>query len=161
MKRTVTIYLAQALPLGSSGQPGDGPDAHGPSIWPCSRWGLAAGASPHAAGRSYRPISPLPARQRHDGGMFLCHFPSPARWPAPEPGRYPAPCPVEPGLSSPRQWPFLTIPRGGHPAGPAFSCCEASTGMWEGQATATWTAPSLLATLFAAGVSRRLVPFYV
>ena len=72
---TVTIYLAPhrgyrcsrgsgepwaVLPLGSSSQPGDGPDAHGPPIWPCSRWGLAAGVSPHAAGRSYRPISPLP-----------------------------------------------------------------------------------------------------
>jgi len=30
-----------------------------PPIWPCSRWGLAAVASPPPAGRSYRPISPL------------------------------------------------------------------------------------------------------
>ena len=38
-----------------------------------------------------------------EGGMFLCHFPSPATVakPAQKPGRYPAPCPEEPGLSSP------------------------------------------------------------
>ena len=51
-----------ASPPGSSGQPGDGPDTHSPPTWPCSRWGLAAAASPQTAGRSYRPISPLSAR---------------------------------------------------------------------------------------------------
>ena len=72
-----------------------------PPIWPCSRWGLAAAASPQTAGRSYRPISPLSFHCWKDG-MFLCHFPSPATvLPQPGPGRYPAPCPVEPGLSSP------------------------------------------------------------
>ena len=79
---------------------------------------LAAGASPHAAGRSYRPISPLPiATEAVAGGMFLCHFPSPLRLRASTPGSYPAPCPVEPGLSSPKRLPS----RGGHPAVPAFS----------------------------------------
>ena len=63
-----------ALPLGSSGQPGDGPDSHGPPIWPCSRWGLAAGTLPHAAGRSYRPISPLPARLRRSAVCFCATF---------------------------------------------------------------------------------------
>ena len=47
-----------------------------PPIWPCSRWGLAAAASPQTAGRSYRPISPLSLHHWKDG-MFLCHFPSP------------------------------------------------------------------------------------
>ena len=47
-----------------------------PPIWPCSRWGLAAAASPQTAGRSYRPISPLSFHRWKDG-MFLCHFPSP------------------------------------------------------------------------------------
>ena len=55
------------LPSGSSGQPGDGPDTHGPPIWPCSKWGLAAAASPQTAGRSYRPISPLSA----SGGRYV------------------------------------------------------------------------------------------
>ena len=67
-----------ALPPWSSSQPGDEPGARGPSIWPCSRWGLTAAASPQTAGRSYRPISPLPRCRRRRGGMFLCHFPSSA-----------------------------------------------------------------------------------
>ncbi len=67
------------LPLGSSGQPGSGPDAHCSPIWPCSRWGLAVAALPPRTGRSYRPISPLPRQSR--GGVFLCHFPSPAASP--------------------------------------------------------------------------------
>ncbi len=46
--------------MGSSGQPGDGPDSLGPPIRPCSKWGLAVAASPQSTGRSYRPISPLP-----------------------------------------------------------------------------------------------------
>ncbi len=54
------------LPPGSSSQPGDGPGAHGPSIWPCSKWGLAVAASPQTTGRSYRPISPL-SFQRMEG----------------------------------------------------------------------------------------------
>ena len=90
------------MPLGSSGQPGDGPDAHSPPIWPCSRWGLAAGASPHAAGRSYRPISPLPrlsGSRRRYVSVPLSVFSARC---ASEPGSYPAPCPMEPGLSSPR-----------------------------------------------------------
>ena len=109
-----------ALPPGSSGQPGDGPDAHCPPIWPCSRRGLTAGMSPYAAGRSYRPISPLPPVA--GGGMFLCHFPSPprrrraigttAQGDAATPGSYPAPCPVEPGLSSPQRRPASCKGRG-------------------------------------------------
>jgi len=138
--RTVAIYLAPrraggpgaparslgwgrvraALPPGSSGQPGDGPDTHCPPIWPCSKRGLAAGMSPYAAGRSYRPISPLPPVA--GGGMFLCHFPSPlrrryaigatAQGGATTPGGYPAPCPVEPGLSSPQRRPAARNGRG-------------------------------------------------
>jgi len=99
------------LPSRSSSQPGDEPGTHSPPIWPCSRWGLAAAASPQSAGRSYRPISPLSRQSR--GGMFLCHFPSPmstAKRPR-DPGSYPAPCPEEPGLSSP---PIYRS--GGHPA---------------------------------------------
>ena len=57
-----------ASPPGSSSQPGDGPDAHSPPIWPCSRWGLAAAASPQTAGRSYRPISPL---SRSESGRYV------------------------------------------------------------------------------------------
>ena len=97
------------LPSGSSGQPGDGPDTHGPPIRPCSRWGLAVAASPQTTGRSYRPISPLPpyslppivpssSPNEPGGGMFLCHFPYSAS--LQNPGCYPAPRPVEPGLSS-------------------------------------------------------------
>ncbi len=67
-----------------------------PPIRPCSRWGLAAAASPQTAGRSYRPISPLSFHCWKDG-MFLCHFPFPTKS---GPGSYPAPCPEEPGLSS-------------------------------------------------------------
>ena len=122
-----------ASPLGSSSQPGDEPDTHGPPIWPCSRWGLAAVVLPRTAGRSYRPISPLPtATEVATGGMFLCHFPSPTHVSAPTPGSYPAPCPVEPGLSSPR--PLQS--RGGHPAVPAFSWIEASIGVEGGQGMA-------------------------
>ena len=102
LRRTVTIYLAPALPLGSSGQPGNGPDAHGSPIWPCSRWGLAAGASPHAAGRSYRPISPLPRLARSRRRYVSVPLSVPSARCASEPGSYPAPCPAEPGLSSPR-----------------------------------------------------------
>jgi len=108
--RTVTIYLAQpsALRLAEvrlwrSGvtaavkQPTRGRAGRlSPPIWPCSRWGLAAAASPQTAGRSYRPISPLSFHCWKDG-MFLCHFPFPTKS---GPGSYPAPCPEEPGLSS-------------------------------------------------------------
>ena len=83
-----------------------------PPIRPCSRWGLAAAASPQTAGRSYRPISPLSFHCWKDG-MFLCHFPSPI--PASRssgPGRYPAPCPEEPGLSS-----LLPLQEGRRPPG--------------------------------------------
>jgi len=72
----VTIYLAQPsgiMPVVvrrwrsdvtvAVKQPTRGRAGHlSPPIWPCSRWGLAAAASPQAAGRSYRPISPLPRR---------------------------------------------------------------------------------------------------
>ena len=98
-------------PSGSSSQPGGGPDTHCPPIRPCSKWGLTVAASPPPTGRSYRPISPLPPvprpvrtepssvpSQLTGGGMFLCHFPSPAL--LRKPGSYPAPCPAEPGLSS-------------------------------------------------------------
>ena len=107
---------------GQAANPGTGPDAHSPSIRPCSRWGLAAAVSPQATGRSYRPISTLPPTPEPalppmtwqngrpvdaGGGMFLCHFPSPASVSQPlrKPGSYPAPCPEEPGLSSPARLP--------------------------------------------------------
>ena len=88
--RMVTIYLAQ-LPAVKPAevrfwrsdvtvaveQPTRGRAGHlSPPIWPCSRWGLAAAASPQTAGRSYRPISPLSLHRWKDG-MFLCHFPFP------------------------------------------------------------------------------------
>ena len=78
--RTVTIYLAQPPAVKPAEvrlwrsdvtvavkQPTRGRAGHlCPPIWPCSRWGLAAAASPQAAGRSYRPISPL-SRFRSSG----------------------------------------------------------------------------------------------
>ena len=88
--RAVTIYLAQppavkpaevrfwrsgvtaAVKRPTRGRAG----RLSPPIWPCSRWGLAAAASPQTAGRSYRPISPLSFPYGEDG-MFLCHFPFP------------------------------------------------------------------------------------
>ena len=112
---TVTIYLGPALPLDSSGQPGDGPNPHSPPIWPCSRWGLATAASPRTAGRSYRPFSPLPRNPTwgNRGGTVsvplsvssLVLRTHRAHITAEEPGRYPAPCPVEPRLSSPPTFP--------------------------------------------------------
>ena len=105
--RVVTIYLDPMLPSSSSGQPGDGPGAHCPSIRPCSRWGLASGMSPFTDVRSYRTISPLPrtsfpqlprsvvpqlsSRRLHwiysvgefEAVWFLCHFPSPQWWDSP------------------------------------------------------------------------------
>ena len=107
--KTVTIYLAQPpeikpveVRFWRSGvtaavkQPTRGLAGRlRPPIWPCSRWGLAAAASPQAAGRSYRPISPLP---RQVGAVCFCAtFRS---RPKSGPGSYPAPCPEEPGLSS-------------------------------------------------------------
>jgi len=88
--RAVTIYLAQPpavkpaeVRFWRSGvtaavkQPTRGRAGRlSPPIWPCSRWGLAAAASPQTAGRSYRPISPLSFPYGEDG-MFLCHFPFP------------------------------------------------------------------------------------
>ena len=83
LRRVVTIYLAQppvvrpaevrfwrtgvtaAVKQPTRGQAG----RLCPPIWPCSRWGLAAAASPQAAGRSYRPISPLP---RQVGAVCFC-----------------------------------------------------------------------------------------
>jgi len=79
----VTIHLGPPLPMGSSSQPGDGPDTLSPPIWPCSGWGLPATVSPRTAGSSYLPISPLPAPVgirgylQAVGGVFLWHFPSP------------------------------------------------------------------------------------
>lgn len=127
--KTVTIYLAQPPTVkpvevrlwrsdvtAAVKQPTRGRAGRlCPPIWPCSRWGLAAAASPQAAGRSYRPISPLSLHCWKDG-MFLCHFPSPNGAPTSRgcrqaPGSYPAPCPEEPGLSS-------LLPQGkngGHP----------------------------------------------
>ena len=88
--RAVTIYLAQPLAVkpaevrfwrsdvtAAVKQPTRGRAGRlSPPIWPCSRWGLAAAASPQTAGRSYRPISPLSFQCGKDG-MFLCHFPFP------------------------------------------------------------------------------------
>ena len=89
-RRAVTIYLAQPLAVkpaevrfwrsdvtAAVKQPTRGRAGRlSPPIWPCSRWGLAAAASPQTAGRSYRPISPLSFPCGKDG-MFLCHFPFP------------------------------------------------------------------------------------
>ena len=119
-----------ALPPWSSSQPGDEPGAHGPSIRPCSRWGLAAAASPQSAGRSYRPISPLPRTSLAAVGAvcFCATFRLPRRtYPLRKPGRYPAPCPVEPGLSSPIS--SLRSNRGGHPARSA-SIANLAQGLW-------------------------------
>ena len=120
--RTVAIYLGPTLPADSSSQPGDGPGAHSPPIRPCSRWGLAASVSPRMAGRSYRPISPLPKSllRATRAVCFCATFHPPAGNPSANlrtahkgPGNYPAPCPVEPGLSSP---PPLSGRGSGHPA---------------------------------------------
>ena len=81
--RTVTIYLAQPSEIkpvevrlrrsdvtAAVKQPTRGQAGRlSPPIWPCSRWGLAAVASPQTAGRSYRPISPLP---RQFGAVCFC-----------------------------------------------------------------------------------------
>ena len=124
-----------ALPPWSSSQPGDEPGAHSPSIRPCSRWGLAAAASPQSAGRSYRPISPLPRCEilrcaqndiRAGAVCFCATFRLPLRAnPSRKPGRYPAPCPVEPGLSSPDQ--------PGRPPGPRHLHRQSSIGAGKGQ----------------------------
>ena len=120
--RTVAIYLGPTLPADSSSQPGDGPGTHSPPIRPCSRWGLAASVSPRMAGRSYRPISPLPrSLLRATWAVCFCAtFRPPADYPSTVlrtanegPGSYPAPCPVEPGLSSP---PPLAGQGSDHPA---------------------------------------------
>ena len=81
-----------------------------PPIWPCSRWGLAAAASPQTAGRSYRPISPWP--RRVEVVCFCATFRPPTGRcrRRQRPGSYPAPCLEEPGLSSP-----TTNRGGGHP----------------------------------------------
>ena len=122
--RAVTIYLAQPLAVkpaevrfwrsdvtAAVKQPTRGRAGRlSPPIWPCSRWGLAAAASPQTAGRSYRPISPL---SRLVGTVCFCATFRPrsrSNGPESRPGSYPAPCPEEPGLSS------LPINRdGGHP----------------------------------------------
>ena len=67
------------MPPWSSGRPGDEPGAHSPSIWPCSGWGLAAAASPQPAGRSYRPISPLPTTRKPLAVCFCATFRLPRR----------------------------------------------------------------------------------
>ena len=81
--RAVTIYLAQPLAVkpaevrfwrsdvtAAVKQPTRGRAGRlSPPIWPCSRWGLAAAASPQTAGRSYRPISPL---SRRTGTVCFC-----------------------------------------------------------------------------------------
>ena len=124
-RRTVTIYLAQpptvkpaVVRFWRSGvtaavkQPTRGRAGRlCPPIWPCSRWGLAAAASPQTAGRSYRPISPL---SRQVGTVCFCatfRLPTGRYHRRQKPGSYPAPCPEEPGLSS-------LLPQGkngGHP----------------------------------------------
>ena len=119
-----------ALPPWSSSQPGDEPGAHSPSIRPCSRWGLAAAASPQPAGRSCRPISPLPRINLAVvvAVCFCATFRLPRRTnPLRKPGGYPAPCPVEPGLSSPIR--SLRSNRGGHPARSA-SIANLAQGFW-------------------------------
>ena len=138
----VAIYLAPrcaigarwrgtALPPWSSSRPGDEPGAHSPSIWPCSRWGLAAAASPQRAGRSYRPISPLlRGANAREAVCFCATFRLPRRTdPLRKPGRYPAPCPEEPGLSSPAS---ANGCQGGHPVRTP-SVFQSSTGIPKGQ----------------------------
>ena len=82
-ERTVTIYLALPPAVKPAGvrfwrsdvaaavkQPTRGRAGRlCPPIWPCSRWGLAAAASPQTAGRSYRPISTL---SRQVGTVCFC-----------------------------------------------------------------------------------------
>ena len=66
-----------ALPPGSSGQPGDEPGAPSPSIWPCSRWGLAAAASPPPPGAlaaRFHPYPPPPAARRWRAVCFCATF---------------------------------------------------------------------------------------
>ena len=157
---TVAIYLAPrlspeplackqgrgaALPPWSCSQPGDEPGAHSPSIRPCSRWGLAAAASPQSAGRSYRPISPLPRFEilrcaqndiRIGAVCFCATFRPPRRTnPLRKPGRYPAPCPVEPGLSSPigTSLDKLRMEQPGRPPGQQSLLGQSSIGVWGGQ----------------------------
>src|SRR5581483_1175086 len=93
------IHLGHASPHASGGQPGNGA---GHTIVPL--FGLAPGGVCHAttvtsrAVRSYRTISPLPARLRGRRRYVFCGT---FRRLAP-PRRYLAPCPAEPGLSSPQ-----------------------------------------------------------
>ena len=74
-KGVATISLGAALPRRSSSQPGSdsGPGRTFSPIRPCSGWGLPGRPVSGAPVRSYRTISPLPAKA---GGMFLWHFPS-------------------------------------------------------------------------------------
>ena len=71
-----------------------------PSIWPCSGWGLTAAASPRSAGRSYRPISPLPvltdAEASGPSAVCFCATFHRTALSNDAPGRYPAPCPWSP-----------------------------------------------------------------
>ena len=69
-----TIYLGPTLPSGSSGQPGDGPGALYPSIWPCSGWGLPGLWCYHQSGELLPHLFTLASKSR--SGMFLWHFPS-------------------------------------------------------------------------------------
>ena len=133
-KRAVAIYLASRPGSGPAGRDGVAAVVEQPTRGRAGRsWSLYSAllqvgfgrrCVTAAAGRSYRPISPLPRCEilrcaqndiRAGAVCFCATFRPPRRTdPLRKPGRYPAPCPVEPGLSSPIS--PLWSNRGGHPA---------------------------------------------
>jgi hypothetical protein len=101
----VTISLGPTLPAGSCDQPGDWPGALSPSIWSCSRWGLHGRRVTTPPVRSYRTISPLPARDGRYVSVALSVGSPPL-------GVTQHLRPVELGLSSPRCRAAVTQPAG-------------------------------------------------
>ena len=91
----VTISLRWRLPATSSSQPGGGPGAHCPPIWPCSGRGLPGRRVATPPVGSYPAISPLaPA---YGGSRYVSVVLSVG---LPRLGVTQRPCPVELGLSS-------------------------------------------------------------
>ena len=149
-KRAVAIYLASRPGSGPAGrdgvaavvkQPTRGRAGHSWSLYSALlQVGFGRRCVTAAAGRSYRPISPLPRCEilrcaqndiRAGAVCFCATFRPPRRTdPLRKPGRYPAPCPVEPGLSSPIS--PLWSNRGGHPARRA-SIAKSSISVRRGQ----------------------------